>query len=165
MTRFISSFGHSLVDSPSDIIINVILKILLLHLKLDYRPRRIESRSIGLARVIVCGIIITLSKIKVYLTIRQIACVCVPWSACSVVMLLIVVLEILHKDIVALMRFRFRRHFYVIWFSFICMQDLDLVDTSIFLLADTTADKECNESQDYATTDNAQEDDHLFFIF
>ena len=79
-------------------------------------------------------------------------------------MLWIVVLVILHKDIVALLRYRFRRHFYVIRFSSICMQDADLVDTSIFIFAYAAANKECDKGQEKATTEDAQEYDQLLFI-
>jgi len=94
--------------------------------------------------LVVCVIIVTLSNIKFHLTkIRHAAFGRALRSVCSVLMLKIVFLEILHKDIIVLVWFRFRRHFDLIWYSFTSMHFADLIDASISILflAYTAANK------------------------
>ena len=69
--------------------------------------------------MVVCVIVVALSDIKFHLAnISHAAFVRTTRPTCSVVMLL-VSLDLLHKDIVAFMWFRFRRHFDMICLNFI----------------------------------------------
>ena len=94
--------------------------------------------------MVVCVIVVALSDIKFHLAnISHAAFVRTTWSTCSVVMLF-VFLIILQKDIVAFMRFRFGRHFDIIWSSFILVHRGDLIDSQtvrIFIFAYAAANK------------------------
>ena len=95
----ISSFSYPLVHLSPDIVIDVSFKIAsriiiplyLLYFELKWRPRGIES-DIRLARMVVGCVIVALSNVKFQLANTcQIAFVGVLGAACSVVMLLLLI--------------------------------------------------------------------------